>query len=214
MLAAVSSRFSVPISAGAGGAYTSPHRLQRSCSNSYTVACTGACPTIRTRTAGTFNGYTFPFTHSGHRSPGFISGCVTFTLRAPSYDRAGFRPCPLRFCFSAAGLAASLASGWMPARSSTARVFSVVAGFNSILRSCRSVASLSASIRAICPNVSTAALNCRRSWSVRVCWPVRSTSFSNSSILTSMVSGSSFMTYSIGSTTAGSAGAMATPAPA
>jgi hypothetical protein len=52
MLAAVSSYFFSPTPSGAVAVKTSPHRLHRSFSNSYTVAAMGACPLIRTTTPG------------------------------------------------------------------------------------------------------------------------------------------------------------------
>ena len=52
MLAAVSSYFSSPASSGAAAVNTSPQRLHRNFSNSYTVAAMGACPLIRTNTPG------------------------------------------------------------------------------------------------------------------------------------------------------------------
>ena len=52
MLAAVASYFAAPTPSGAAAVNTFPHRLQRSFCSSYTVACTGAWPTMRTRTPG------------------------------------------------------------------------------------------------------------------------------------------------------------------
>ena len=60
MLAAVSSYFSLPTPAGASALNTSPQRLQRSCSHSYTFAASGAIPVIRTSTDGDDIAYTLP----------------------------------------------------------------------------------------------------------------------------------------------------------
>jgi hypothetical protein len=59
MLAAVSSYVSRPVSSGAAAVNTSPHRLHRNFSNSYTVAAMGACPLIRTNTPGVALGIDF-----------------------------------------------------------------------------------------------------------------------------------------------------------
>jgi hypothetical protein len=83
MLANLASYFFSPIPSGAGAVNTSPHRLQRSFSSSYTVAWTGACPVTRTMTPGVFTPYTFPFRHSGHRSPERSESCATATRSAP-----------------------------------------------------------------------------------------------------------------------------------
>jgi hypothetical protein len=61
MLDALSSYFSWPTPSGASALNTSPHRLQRICSHSYTVADSGAIPVTRTSTAGVASGYTLPF---------------------------------------------------------------------------------------------------------------------------------------------------------
>jgi hypothetical protein len=47
-------------------------------------------------------------------------GCFTSTIGAPEKALAGLRPCPFRFFFSAAP--GSSAFGWIPARSSAARL--------------------------------------------------------------------------------------------
>jgi hypothetical protein len=56
MLAAVSSYFSSPTLAGAGAVKTSPQRLQRRRSHSYSDDCSGATPTTRTSVAGSASG--------------------------------------------------------------------------------------------------------------------------------------------------------------
>ena len=56
MLAAVASYLSLPTPSGAGAVNTSPHRLQRSRSQAYTVAESGAIPVMRTSFAGSFCG--------------------------------------------------------------------------------------------------------------------------------------------------------------
>ena len=60
MLAVVASYFSSPTPSGAAAVNVSPHRLQRSFSNAYTVASIGAWPFIRTNSPGSCSGYTLP----------------------------------------------------------------------------------------------------------------------------------------------------------
>src|SRR5712691_10476366 len=133
MLADVSSYLSSPTPSGAGASNTSWHRLQRILSSPYTVAWMGACPTILTRTAGSFSGYSFPFPHSVQRSPLFSVGCATFTFRAPGKALAGLRPCPfLFFLFPFLSFSPCPdAAGSIPARFS---VFSVVGAFSNSAR--------------------------------------------------------------------------------
>ena len=69
MLVAVASYLSLPTPAGAGAVNTSPHRLQRSRSQAYTVAESGAMPVMRTSFAGSLCGYSFPLVQPGQLSP-------------------------------------------------------------------------------------------------------------------------------------------------
>src|ERR1017187_398878 len=128
MLAAVSSYFFSPTPSGAAAVNTSPHRLHRNFSNSYTVAAMGACPLIRTSTPGSRCGYTLPrHRASGHGLPAFNDACGTATLRAPRYATAPLRPCPAvtrwEACETPGGLLSPLS---MPAFLSTLLVFSVL----------------------------------------------------------------------------------------
>src|SRR5450755_3065393 len=136
--AVVSSYFSGPTPSGSSAVNTSPHRLQRSRSSSYTVAANGACPTILTSVRGSFCGYTLPFSQPGQASPVCSVECGTATFRAPVYAVAPLRPWP-------GGGSVPCADGAADC-SSTALVFSVLRGFASIPTSaCSAPLSLSPS---------------------------------------------------------------------
>src|SRR3954468_6158227 len=92
--AAVSSYFSGPTPAGSSAVNTCPQAPHRHRSSEYTVAASGACPTILTRTFGSFCAYTLPCLHSGQRSPCFRFWCRISTVRAPVHGWARFRPWP------------------------------------------------------------------------------------------------------------------------
>jgi hypothetical protein len=83
MLVAVASYFSSPTPSGAGAVYTSPHRLQRSPSQAYTVAIKGAMPVILTSLDGSLWGYSFPLVQPGQLCAVCNDGCRTDTRRAP-----------------------------------------------------------------------------------------------------------------------------------
>ena len=98
------------------------------------MAASGACPTIRTSTFGSFCPYTLPLSHSGQRSPRFNCECTNAIFRALTNATAALRPCP--------GAGEASLSGSVPASvsapsdfPSTALVFSVVRGRTSMAAS-------------------------------------------------------------------------------